>query len=213
MLDKKALYQISSGLYLVSSKNEGHQAGCIINTLMQVTSKPVQVSITINKENDTTGTILKSNVFHVTALASNVDMNVIATFGFQSSKEIDKFQSFETKYDTLDNPYIEEGMNASFACKVVHTLDVGSHIIIVGEVVESESLSQENSMTYAYYHDVKKGNSPKNAPTYQEEIKTDKKTKWRCKICGYIYEGEELPADFICPICGQPASMFEKVED
>lgn len=213
MLDKKALYQISSGLYLVSSKNEGHQAGCIINTLMQVTSKPVQVSITINKENDTTDTILKSNVFHVTALASNVDMNVIATFGFQSSKEIDKFQSFETKYDSLDNPYIEEGMNASFACKVVHTLDVGSHIIIVGEVVESESLSQENSMTYAYYHDVKKGTSPKNAPTYQEEIKTDKKTKWRCKICGYIYEGEELPADFICPICGQPASMFEKVED
>lgn len=213
MLDKKALYQISSGLYLVSSKNEGHQAGCIINTLMQVTSKPVQVSITLNKENDTTDTILKSNVFHVTALASNVDMNVIATFGFQSSKEIDKFQSFETKYDTLDNPYIEEGMNASFACKVVHTLDVGSHIIIVGEVVESESLSQENSMTYAYYHDVKKGTSPKNAPTYQEEIKTDKKTKWRCKICGYIYEGEELPADFICPICGQPASMFEKVED
>ena len=213
MLDKKALYQISSGLYLVSSKNEGHQAGCIINTLMQVTSKPVQVSITLNKENDTTDTILKSNVFHVTALASNVDMNVIATFGFQSSKEIDKFQSFETKYDTLDNPYIEEGMNASFACKVVHTLDVGSHIIIVGEVVESESLSQENSMTYAYYHDVKKGSSPKNAPTYQEEIKTDKKTKWRCKICGYIYEGEELPADFICPICGQPASMFEKVED
>lgn len=213
MLDKKALYQISSGLYLVSSKNEGHQAGCIINTLMQVTSKPVQVSITINKENDTTDTILKSNVFHVTALASNVDMNVIATFGFQSSKEIDKFQPFETKYDTLDNPYIEEGMNASFACKVVHTLDVGSHIIIVGEVVESESLSQENSMTYAYYHDVKKGTSPKNAPTYQEEIKTDKKTKWRCKICGYIYEGEELPADFICPICGQPASMFEKVED
>lgn len=213
MLDKKALYQISSGLYLVSSKNEGHQAGCIINTLMQVTSKPVQVSITLNKENDTTDTILKSNVFHVTVLASNVDMNVIATFGFQSSKEIDKFQSFETKYDTLDNPYIEEGMNASFACKVVHTLDVGSHIIIVGEVVESESLSQENSMTYAYYHDVKKGTSPKNAPTYQEEIKTDKKTKWRCKICGYIYEGEELPADFICPICGQPASMFEKVED
>ena len=173
MLNKKALYQISSGLYLVSSKNEGHQAGCIINTLMQVTSKPVQVSITLNKENDTTDTILKSNVFHVTALASNVDMNVIATFGFQSSKEIDKFQSFETKYDTLDNPYIEEGMNASFACKVVHTLDVGSHIIIVGEVVESESLSRENSMTYAYYHDVKKGTSPKNAPTYQEEIKTD----------------------------------------
>lgn len=213
MLDKKALYQISSGLYLVSSKGEERQAGCVINTLMQVTSQPVQVSITVNKDNYTTDSILKSKVFHVTALAESVDMNVIATFGFQSSKDVDKFQSFETKYDTLGNPYMTAGMNASFACKVVHTLDVGSHIIIVGEVVESEILSQEKSMTYAYYHDVKKGTSPKNAPTYQEEVKKDKKTKWRCKICGYIYEGDELPADFICPICGQPASMFEKVED
>ena len=213
MLDKKALYQISSGLYLVSSKGEEKQAGCIINTLMQVTSQPVQVSITINKDNYTTDIILKSKTFHVTSLSENVDMNVIATFGFQSSKEIDKFQSFETKYDTLNNPYIVEGMNAGFTCKVVHTLDVGSHIMIVGEVVESEVLSQDNSMTYAYYHDVKKGTSPKKAPTYQEEVKTDKKTKWRCKICGYIYEGDELPADFICPICGQPASMFEKVEN
>ncbi len=213
MLDKKALYQISSGLYLVSSKGEEKQAGCMINTLMQVTSQPVQVSITMNKDNYTTDMILKNKTFHVTSLSENVDMNVIATFGFQSSNEIDKFQSFETKYDTLDNPYIVEGMNASFTCKVVHTLDVGSHIIIVGEVVESEVLSRENSMTYAYYHDVKKGTSPKKAPTYQEEVKTDKKTKWRCKICGYIYEGDELPADFICPICGQPASMFEKVEN
>ena len=119
MLDKKALYQISSGLYLVSSKGEEKQAGCMINTLMQVTSQPVQVSITMNKDNYTTDMILKSKAFHATSLSENVDMNVIATFGFQSSKEIDKFQSFETKYDTLDKPYIVEGMNASFTCKVV----------------------------------------------------------------------------------------------
>lgn len=211
-MDKKALYQISSGLYLVSSKESDHRAGCIINTLMQVTSSPVQVTITVNKENDTTNTILKSRAFSVTMLTKNVDMNIIASFGFQSSKDVDKFATREVFTDELGNPYIKEGMNASLACKVVKEVDLGSHILFVGEVVEGEVLSNEESMTYAYYQKEKKGTSPKNAPTYQEPEKS-KKTRWRCKICGYIYEGEELPADFRCPICGRPASDFEKIED
>ncbi len=211
-MDKKALYQISSGLYLVSSKDNDHRAGCIINTLMQVTSSPVQVTITVNKENDTTNTILKSRAFSVTMLTKNVDMNIIASFGFQSSKDVDKFGTREVFTDELGNPYIKEGMNASLACKVVKEVDLGSHILFVGEVVEGEVLSNEESMTYAYYQKEKKGTSPKNAPTYQEPEKS-KKTRWRCKICGYIYEGEELPADFRCPICGRPASDFEKIED
>lgn len=211
-MDKKALYQISSGLYLVSSKDNDHRAGCIINTLMQVTSSPVQVTITVNKENDTTNTILKSRAFSVTMLTKNVDMNIIASFGFQSSKDVDKFGTREVFTDELGNPYIKEGMNASLACKVVKEVELGSHILFVGEVVEGEVLSNEESMTYAYYQKEKKGTSPKNAPTYQEPEKS-KKTRWRCKICGYIYEGEELPADFRCPICGRPASDFEKIED
>ena len=211
-MDKKALYQISSGLYLVSSKDNDHRAGCIINTLMQVTSSPVQVTITVNKENDTTNTILKSRAFSVTMLTKNVDMNIIASFGFQSSKDVDKYGTREVFTDELGNPYIKEGMNASLACKVVKEVDLGSHILFVGEVVEGEVLSNEESMTYAYYQKEKKGTSPKNAPTYQEPEKS-KKTRWRCKICGYIYEGEELPADFRCPICGRPASDFEKIED
>lgn len=211
-MNKKALYQISSGLYLVSSKDNDHRAGCIINTLMQVTSSPVQVTITVNKENDTTNTILKSRAFSVTMLTKNVDMNIIASFGFQSSKDVDKFGTREVFTDELGNPYIKEGMNASLACKVVKEVDLGSHILFVGEVVEGEVLSNEESMTYAYYQKEKKGTSPKNAPTYQEPEKS-KKTRWRCKICGYIYEGEELPADFRCPICGRPASDFEKIED
>lgn len=211
-MDKKALYQISSGLYLVSSKDNDHRAGCIINTLMQVTSSPVQVTITVNKENDTTNTILKSRAFSVTMLTKNVDMNIIASFGFQSSKDVDKFGTREVFTDELENPYIKEGMNASLACKVVKEVDLGSHILFVGEVVEGEVISDEESMTYAYYQKEKKGTSPKNAPTYQEPEKS-KKTRWRCKICGYIYEGEELPADFRCPICGRPASDFEKIED
>ncbi len=211
-MDKKALYQISSGLYLVSSKDNDHRAGCIINTLMQVTSSPVQVTITVNKENDTTNTILKSRAFSVTMLTKNVDMNIIASFGFQSSKDVDKFGTREVFTDELGNPYIKEGMNARLACKVVKEVELGSHILFVGEVVEGEVLSNEESMTYAYYQKEKKGTSPKNAPTYQEPEKS-KKTRWRCKICGYIYEGEELPADFRCPICGRPASDFEKIED
>ena len=111
-MDKKALYQISSGLYLVSSKDNDHRAGCIINTLMQVTSSPVQVTITVNKENDTTNTILKSRAFSVTMLTKNVDMNIIASFGFQSSKDVDKFGTREVFTDELGNPYIKEGMNA-----------------------------------------------------------------------------------------------------
>lgn len=210
-MDKKALYQISSGLYLVSSKDNDHRAGCIINTLMQVTSSPVQVTITVNKENDTTNTILKSRAFSVTMLTKNVDMNIIASFGFQSSKDVDKFGTREVFTDELGNPYIKEGMNARLACKVVKEVELGSHILFVGEVVEGEVLSNEESMTYAYYQKEKKGTSPKNAPTYQEPEKS-KKTRWRCKICGYIYEGEELPADFRCPICGRPASDFEKIE-
>lgn len=211
-MDKKALYQISSGLYLVSSKDNDHRAGCIINTLMQVTSSPVQVTITVNKENDTTNTILKSRAFSVTMLTKNVDMNIIASFGFQSSKDVDKFGTREVFTDELGNPYIKEGMNARLACKVVKEVELGSYILFVGEVVEGEVLSNEESMTYAYYQKEKKGTSPKNAPTYQEPEKS-KKTRWRCKICGYIYEGEELPADFRCPICGRPASDFEKIED
>ena len=211
-MDKKALYQISSGLYLVSSKDNDHRVGCIINTLMQVTSSPVQVTITVNKENDTTNTILKSRAFSVTMLTKNVNMNIIASFGFQSSKDVDKFGTREVFTDELGNPYIKEGMNARLTCKVVKEVDLGSHILFVGEVVEGEVLSNEESMTYAYYQKEKKGTSPKNAPTYQEPEKS-KKTRWRCKICGYIYEGEELPADFRCPICGRPASDFEKIED
>ena len=213
MLNKKSLYKISSGLYLVSSHDENHHAGCIANTLLQVTSNPVQVSITLNKENDTTNTILNSKVFAVTALTENFDMNVIATFGFQSSKDHNKFESFQTNLDTLGNFYLKEGMNSRLSCKVVNTMDVGTHIVIIGEVIDGEVINDVASMTYSYYQTVKKGTSPKNAPTYQEEVKTSSKTRWRCKICGYIYEGDKLPEDYICPICGQPASMFEKIED
>ncbi len=114
----------------------------------------------------------------------------------------------EHAVDQENIPYIQKHMVAYFTCKVVSTLDVGTHVIFVGEVVDMDVINNEEVMTYAYYHQVKNGATPKNASSYQEKV--DKKG-WRCTICGYIYEGEELPEDYICPLCGAPAPLFEKL--
>ena len=207
-MNQASLHKLSCGLYLISSQFEGKSSGCIANTLQQVTSSPVQLSITLNKNNYTEELIEKSGVFNAVVLSQNVDMDVIRHFGFQSGKDIAKYETMDHKTDGLNVPYIHEHAVAYFTCKVVSTLDVGTHVIFVGEVVEMEVLNEEEVMTYAYYHKVKNGSTPKNASSYQEKAE---KSGWRCTVCGYIYEGEELPEDFICPLCGVPASFFEKV--
>lgn len=207
-MNQESLHKLSCGLYLISSSFEGESSGCIANTLQQVTSSPVQLSITLNKDNYTEQLIEKSGVFNATVLTQNIDMDVIRHFGFQSGKDINKYETIKHVIDQEAMPYIQEHMAAYFTCKVVSTLDVGTHVIFVGEVVDMNVLSNEEVMTYAYYHQVKNGATPKNASSYQEKV--DKKG-WRCSICGYIYEGEELPEDYICPLCGAPASLFEKL--
>lgn len=207
-MNQASLHKLSCGLYLVSSQFEGQSSGCIANTLQQVTSSPVQLSITLNKNNYTEQLIEKSGTFNAVVLSQNVDMDVIRHFGFQSGKDVVKYETVDHKVDSLDIPYIQKHAVSYFTCKVVSTLDVGTHVIFVGEVVEMEILNEEEVMTYAYYHKVKNGATPKNASSYQEKAE---KSGWRCTVCGYIYEGEELPEDFICPLCGVPASFFEKV--
>lgn len=213
MIDKKAFYHMSYGLYIISSHNEEHDAGCVVNTCNQVTSEPARMSVTIHKENDTAKTIMKSQIFSVMVLTEQVPMEVIGTFGFKTSREVSKFQTFEAKKDTLGNLYFETGINARFACRVIQTIDVGTHMMFIGEVVETEVLNNIPTMTYQYYQAVKKGTTPKNAPSFQEEkLEKTTKIKWKCKVCGYVYEGDTLPDDYRCPICGQPASVFEKIE-
>ena len=207
-MNETALYNLSYGLYIISSTNEGKDAGCIANTLHQVTASPVQLSVALNKDNFSEQVIAESGYFNAVALTQEVDMDVIATFGFQSSKDHDKYASVPFSRDSKGIPYVKEHTAAYFTCKVVQQVDLGSHVMFIGEVIDCDNLAKEEVMTYAYYHKVKNGTTPKNASSYQEKTE---KSGWRCSICGYIYEGDPLPEDYICPICGAPAAVFEKV--
>ena len=207
-MDERAFFKLSCGLYIVSSKFNGKEAGCVINTLQQVTNEPLQVSITINKKNATQQIIECAREFHVVVLDESADMDLIGTFGFKSSKDINKFSDFSVSRDMFQIPYVNQNVAAGFTCKVKHQIDVGTHIMYIAEVVEADVLSDIPAMTYAYYHQVKKGTTPKNASSYQKKAAT---SGYRCTICGYIYEGDSLPEDFVCPVCHAPSSVFEKV--
>lgn len=210
-MDEKALYKLSYGLYIISSSYQGKDAGCVVNTLHQVTASPVQVSVAVNKNNYTAEIMQKAGRFDAVVLTQDVDMEVIGTFGFYSSKDSDKFAKHAYVRDAHGIPYVKEHTAATLGCRIVQTLDIGSHILFIGEVEEAQVTSDEDVMTYAYYHLVKNGKTPKNASSYQASQET-KKVGWRCSICGYVYEGDPLPEDFICPICGAPAAVFEKLD-
>lgn len=209
-MDEKALFKLSYGLYIISSSHNGHDAGCVANTLAQVTNSPNRLSIALNKNNDTTKVIQESGRFSAVVLAQGVDMEIIAKFGFHSSRDTEKFDQLAFLRDEAGVPYLTQHIAARVSVKVTGSLDLGTHILFVGELEEAEILSNEEVMTYAYYHQVKNGLTPKNAPSYQE-VTPEKKVGWKCSVCGYIYEGDPLPADFICPICHQDASVFEKI--
>lgn len=221
MVDRKAFFSLSYGVYVISAVDAGKQAGCIVNTFNQVTSSPARVSVTVNKENFTTGIILASGRFEASVLAQSAPMELIGRFGFKSSADIDKFA--ETKYalDEAGVPYVTEHVVAHIGARVIETVDVGTHMLIVGEVEETAVLSNEDPMTYAYYHEVKGGKTPPKASSYTPdepeaapavEPAPAARIGWKCKICGYVVEMDELPEDFKCPICGMGREMFERVE-
>lgn len=205
IMDKLALRNISYGLYIITSKDGEKQNGCVVNTMQQVTATPAKLSVAINKDNYTTGMIQKSGYFCGAVLAEDVSMDTIAEFGFKSGADTDKFATVPYEVDVNGIQYIKEGTTAIFSCKVEQMIDVGSHILFIGEVVDMKVTSKEASMTYAYYHQVKNGTTPKNASSYEAP---EQKKGYQCSICSYVFEGEELPADYICPICKQGADKF-----
>ncbi len=204
---KKAYDKLTSGMYLVSAKAD-KEAGCIINTFEQVASTPELVLIALNKDNYTTKQIKKSQKFNVTVLKEAARAEIIQTFGFSSSEFTDKFQSFNKKYDLLNLPYITDDMVALFSVRVKEEIDAITHTIFLGEVSESVLLSDERPMSYAYYKEEKKGITPPKAPSYQ---KPKQISGYKCDVCGYIYRGETLPIDYICPICGE--AKFTKITE
>lgn len=206
-MDLKALDNISCGIFVLTASDGIKQNGCIINTAMQVTINPLQISVTVNKSNYTTEIIKKSGSFNLCCLDESADFELIKRFGFSSGRDNDKFKNF-SEYKTAANGiyYITERTSSAISAKVVNSVDVGTHIIFIAEVTQAIVLSDKPSATYAYYHRYIK-------PAPKQDADADKgKSKWICKVCGYIYEGEVLPDDFICPICKHPASDFEKMK-
>ncbi len=205
-MDNKAMYKLSYGLFVLTTVSGNKQSGCIINTAIQAASEPNTISICVNKANYTHDLIKESGVFTVSVIAENASFDLFKRFGFASGRDTDKFAGF-TGYKTGSNGvnYVTEGTNAFISVKVDKTVDMGSHTMFAGTITDMEVLSDVPSATYAYYFE--------NIKPKPEAVATtpDGQTVWRCKICGYEYVGEELPDDFICPICKHGAVDFEKV--
>ena len=206
MKDADAMHKISYGLYVVTTKVGEKDNGCISNTAIQAASSPNQLSVAINKANLTHDMILESGFYNVSTIAQTASFELFKRFGFQSGRDVDKFAGFEGVGRAENGAlYVTEGTNSFFSVRVTKTVDLGSHTLFIGEVTEMQVLSDAESATYAYYH---KNIKPKPQPVAQ---RADGKTVWRCAICGYEYVGDEIPDDFICPICKHPKADFEKV--
>lgn len=200
------LFNIQYGLFVITTRDGGRDNGCISNTVEQVTAQPNRISVTLCKENLTTELIQRSGRFTVSILSETADFELFKHFGFQSGSTVDKFADFtDCRRVSNGDLAITRGTNTFLSADVEQVIDLGTHVLFVGLVTEMETLSDVPSATYNYYQEHIK---PKPQPVGQT---AEGKTVWRCVICGYEYEGEELPADFICPLCKHPASDFEKV--
>jgi len=170
-MDLTVLFKISYGLYIISSMKNGKYNGQIANTVFQVTSEPPRLAVCINKNNLTHEFIDNSKIFTVSILSKETPMTFIGQFGFKSGRDIDKFQGVNYSLGDLKAPIIKDYTIGFIELKVINQMDVGTHTIFVGEIINCGKFNDEEPLTYAYYHEIKKGKSPKNAPTYIKENK------------------------------------------
>ena len=200
-MDNKAMFKLSYGLFVLTAKVGDKENGCITNTAIQVASEPNQISFAVNKANYTHDMLMQSDNCNISVISEAADFELFKHFGFQSGRDVDKFAGF-TDCEHAENgiPYITKGTNAYFAIAIQQRVDLGSHTLFIGEPTAMEVLSDAPSATYNYYQS--------NIKPKPQETKVK---GWRCRICGYIYEGEVLPDDFICPICKHGADDFEKI--
>ena len=225
-MDKTALFNLSYGLYIIGAKDGERNVGCIVNTVTQSTSDPITITVCINQENDTNAVIKKTKEFSVSILSERTKETTFGVFGFNSSRDMDKFAQVPFGLTPAGLPYIKEGATGYLQCKVIDFADNFTHTVFIAEVEEAENLSKEPPMTYAYYHHVIKGKTPPKASSYIEEPEktSGSKNTYVCSVCGYEYPGgaeefEKLPDDYVCPICGAPKAKFiphfkeEKIND
>lgn len=230
-IDRKAFRSLSSGLYVVSSLAEGGlKCGCVVNTLLQVASEPAQLLVSVNKRNATADAILHAGRFCASALSQEATMELIGTFGFKTSTEIDKFAEVEY-VDYCDIPCLSQDALATFEVRVDTVVDAVTHLIFIGTVLSADVHESGIPLTYDYYHRVLRGKTPKKAASYNEgddpssndasaasaeEAPSSEESRigWRCMMCGHIVEGypEGLPEDFRCPVCGMSRDCFERIE-
>ena len=205
-MDKKAMYKLTYGLFVLTANENGKDNGCIINTAIQAAGDPNQVSISVSKQNYTHDMIVRTGKFTVSSITEKADFSLFKRLGFQSGKDTDKFQGFDGWMRGINGvTYITESTNAYISVEVEKSVDLGSHTLFIGKVTDMEVLSDDKSVTYEFYQSNIKPKPEKVGTTPKGE------TVWRCIICGYEYVGEELPEDFICPWCKHPASDFEKI--
>ncbi len=201
LLDPKAMHSLSYGLFVLTAKEGDKDNGCIVNTVIQVTSTPTRIIAVVNKDNYTHDMISRTGEFNVSVLTTATPFDVFKRFGFASGRDTDKFAGFDEPRSANGIKYIPQYANALMSGRVIETVDVGTHTIFIADVTESKVLSKDKSVTYEYYFANIK---PKPQP--------EKKKGYVCKICGYIYEGEELPEDFVCPWCKHGAADFEPLK-
>ncbi len=203
-MDKKAIYNITYGVFMLATKSGDKVNGCITNTCMQVANSPLRVAISVINANYTCELIKKSGIFALSILDKSCTFETIKHFGFQSGRDIDKFANIKCPVDDNGIPYMGWQACAVISCKVIDGIDLGSHTLFVAEVEDAKVLSRNEPLTYSYYQS--------NIKPKAEKKTSDKKIiGWRCKICNYVYNGAELPVDFTCPLCGHGADDFEPV--
>jgi len=249
-MNENAFFNLSYGVYIIATWDGNRPTGCIVNSVMQITSEPAAFAISVSHDNYTNQCIEKSGAFVISVLGEKSDPAMIGTFGFQTGKDINKFDSID--YDIRTDMPVVKASCAYIICKVINKTETDTHTVFIGQALDADTLLDDAVMTYAYYHKVIKGKSPKNAPTYvadkyttedvkkedvikedvikeavikeavikEDAIKEDvikeetENEKYICSICGYEYTGdipfEELPADYICPICRKPKTVFHK---
>ena len=227
-MDTKALYKISYGVYIVCSVDGDKINGQIANTVIQAASEPPTIAVSINKDNLTHEYIKKSGVFTASVLTQDTPLSFIGNFGFKSGRDTNKFEGINYKIGTTKAPFITDNTTAYMEVRVTKEIDVGTHTMFIGELVDAGVLNDDIVMTYEYYHQVKKGTTPKSAPSYIEkkEEKSGMK-KYECSVCGYVYDPadgdpengisagtafEDLPDDWVCPICGASKDEFREVD-
>lgn len=225
MINFEALFKISYGLYLVSSGTREYGNGFISNTVFQVSSDPPKFAVCCSKENHTAEVIKSAGFFSVSILQTDAAASTLGTFGFKSGKDMDKMEGMELKYGESGVPIVLNDTIAFLECKVKETIDVGSHLMFLGDLLHADILDPEkDALTYLHYREVKKGLAPKNAPTFVDKAKLENKpgaedyAKYECAACGYIYDEEkeetkfdDLPDEWLCPVCGSEKEDFYKL--